>query len=395
MVPELFGFLIGVVAGLIPGIHPNTFASLMLSTSFMLSGFFDSHELALMIFVSSVVYSVVNIIPAVFVGVPDEDTAIAVFPAHRMVLDGNGMMAISISAISSLLSAIISLPLFYLMIFLQDMIATASSLTLPVLVLVSAYLIMLEDDPFGGSMSKWKKRSMALSVFILSGFLGYVSLTRFDSHEISVLFPLLSGLFGFPTLIAGMTSEKIPEQSSNIKAPSMRNVLKGAISGLFVSVFPGISSGVATALSIGRKDDEAGYVASVSSANTANTILNFAVLVSAGRVRSGAAQAFSSFVSPEKFLFLPIIGVAAAFSAFAFTMIVSIPAAKVFQRLNPSRMSAGVLLFLISAIFLTNGFSGIAVFAAAGMVGILTLYLRVRRIHCMGSIIIPAILFRI
>ncbi len=395
MVPELYGFLIGVVAGLIPGIHPNTFASLMLGTSLLLSEFFNGHELALMIFVSSVVYSVVNIIPAVFVGVPDEDTAVAVFPAHKMVLDGKGMMAVSISAISSFMSAIISLPLFYLLIFFKDVITFASSLTLPVLILVSLHLIMLEDDPFGGSMSKWKKRGLALFIFILSGFLGYASITRFDSNEISILFPLLSGLFGFPTLMAGMTSEKIPEQSTEMKAPSIRNVLRGTLSGLFVSIFPGISSGVATALSIGRKDDEAGYVASMSSANTANTILNFAMLISAGKVRSGAAQAFSYFVSPEKFIFLPLIGLASAFSAFAFTLLISFPASKMFQQFNPSRISAGVLVFLIFATFLTNGFAGIAVFAVAGIIGILTLYFGVRRIHCMGSIILPAILFRI
>ncbi len=393
MVPELYGFLIGIIAGLIPGVHPNTFASLMLSASVIFLPYFESHEIALIIFISSVVYSVVNIIPAVFIGVPDEDTAIAVFPAHRLVLDGQGMKAISVSAVSSFLSAIFSLPVFYIILLSGSIIKELDPLVPLVLSGVAIYLILLEDDPIGGSMSKWRKRGYGATVFILSGVLGLISMRWFSGSEVSILFPLLSGLFGFPTLIAGMTSERIPDQSKEMDVPEINSVLKGVGSGLFVSLFPGISSGVATALSVGKGDDEKRYISSVSSANTANTMLNFAILISAGKIRSGVAQAFSVFASPERFLYLPITGVASAFAALAFTLLFSFPVSRIFQRLNPASISKAVLVFLIASILITGGFDGIGVFGVAGIIGMMTLYLRVRRIHCMGSIILPAILY--
>ncbi len=393
MVPELYGFLIGIVAGLIPGVHPNTFASLMLGASAVFIPYFESHEIALIIFISSVVYSVVNIIPAVFIGVPDEDTAIAVFPAHRLVLSGEGMKAISISAVSSFLSAVLSLPVFYAILLSGDVIKELDPFVPLVLVGVAIYLILLEDDPFGGSMAAWRKRGYGAMVFILSGVLGLISMKWLSDSDVSILFPLLSGLFGFPTLIAGMTSERIPDQSEEMDVPDVRSVLRGVGSGLFVSLFPGISSGVATALSVGKGDDEKRYISSVSSANTANTIMNFAILISAGKIRSGVAQAFSFFASPEKFLYLPFIGAASAFAALAFTLLFSFPVSRIFQSLNPAVISKSVLILLIASIFITNGFEGIGVFGVAGMIGMMTLYFRVRRIHCMGSIMLPAILY--
>ncbi len=393
MVPELYGFLIGIIAGLVPGIHPNTFASLMLSASFLFTSNFESYEIAIIIFTSSITYSVVNIIPAVFIGVPDEDTAVAVFPAHRMVLNGDGMKAISISAFSSFVSAILSLPIFYLLIYSERFVRGIESFTQIVLILISLYLILLEDDPFGGSLAKWRKRSYAFIVFVFSGILGIFSMKYFNYSKISILFPLLTGLFSFPTLIIGTTSEKIPQQKSEIDFPRLRNVMKGVSSGLLVSLFPGISSGVATALSVGKSDDEKDYITSISSANTANTILNFAMLISVGKIRSGVAQAFSSFATPEKFQLLPFISLSSAFAGMAFTFLFSYPALRIFQKIDPSKISKTVLIFLIISIYLTNGFTGIGIFAIAGIIGISTLYLNVRRIHCMGSIILPAIIY--
>lgn len=392
MAPELLGFLLGVIAGLIPGIHPNTFSAILIGSSGIFLRYYSGDELAIIVFVSSIVYSVVNIIPAVFIGVPDEDTALSVFPAHRMVLDGNGFKAISISAFSSLFSALMSIPLYYL-VLLAGRQMDLTTFTFPVLFAVSLYLLMLERDEFGGGLAKWKKRGYAFTVFMLSGFLGLFSLRYFGDDRISILFPMLSGFFAFPTLVLGLKSQNIPDQKIEFSLPSSISVLRGLFSGFFVSLFPGISSGVATAISVGRNYDDEKYVASISSANTSNAILNFAILQSLGKVRSGSASAFMQFTNPENFYYLPLIASSSAFSALAVTLILSIPFAKVSNRIKPSALSLSVLVYLIASIFLFTGFNGIAVFSLSALIGLLTLLLRVRRIHCMGSIIIPAMLY--
>ncbi len=347
MVPELFGLVIGILAGLIPGIHPNTFASLMLSFSPTLSGYFASYEIALILFIASIVYAFVNIIPAVLIGVPDEDTSLAVFPAHRLVLDGKGFDALTISAISSFLAIAISIPIYYLFLQFSGIFGSLIRFTKIVLILISIYIILLEKDYFGGSLSSWKKRAVSALIFLASGFLGYVSLKYYDTHEISVLFPLLSGLFAFPTLIAGMTSEDIPEQDFSLKLPKFSGVMRGVISGLFVSIFPGISSGVATALSIKKEGDEEDYIASISSANSSNTLLNFAMLISLGKVRSGIAEAFVSLTNPSAFHFLHFLALSSAFAAMGITLLISIPIVRIFKFLKPSYISKAILAFLI------------------------------------------------
>ncbi|WP_456371210.1 tripartite tricarboxylate transporter permease [Geoglobus sp.] len=393
MVPELLGFLLGVIAGLVPGVHPNTFASLLLTLSPLLLQQFDSYEVALAIFISSTVYSVVNIIPAVFIGVPDEDTAVAVFPAHRMVMDGDGFRAVSISAFSSFASSALSVPVFYVMLAAGNTLEPLMDLTPAVLISVLVYLVMLERDDFGGSLANWRKRFHAIAILSLSGALGYFTLRRFEFGDISALFPLLSGLFAFPTLVAGMTSSKIPEQRIEIEYPDFGSVFRGVLSGFFVSLFPGISSGVATAISVGRGDDEKRYVSAISSANTSNSILNFSMLLSLGMVRSGTAQAFSELADGRSFTLLPIVALAASFAGLAATLLLSLPAAKVLPKVNPARLSQAVLAFLIVAIYFSCGFDGIAVFSLASMIGVSTLVLGVRRIHCMGAVIVPALLY--
>ncbi len=392
MVPELLGLVIGIISGLIPGIHPNTFASLMLASSPLLSNYFENYEIATILFIASIVYSVVNIIPAVFIGVPDEDTSLAVFPAHRLVLDGKGFDAITISAISSFASIAISIPLYYLLLISSGFVSHLTEFTKLVLLFISAYIIFLEKDYFGGSLSSWRKRLLSALIFISSGFLGFVSLRYYDTNNISILFPLLSGFFAFPTIISGMTSENIPKQEFAFKLPKISSILRGVVSGLFVSIFPGISSGVATALSISKGGDEEDYVASISSANSSNTLLNFAILISLGRIRSGIAKAFSTLTNPTSFHFLPFLALSSAFAAMSVTLLIAIPVVRFFKFVSPNIFSKIILAFLIASIYLTNGFSGIAVFAAASSIGLSTLFFGTRRISCMGAIIIPTLL---
>ncbi len=105
----IFGTLLGIVAGFTPGLHSNTFAALLLA---FFSDTLPSKEIAIIIMSSAIAYTIADILPTTLLGVPDEETAIAAFPAHIMVLEGRGFEAISISVFASVVSVFISLPLF-------------------------------------------------------------------------------------------------------------------------------------------------------------------------------------------------------------------------------------------------------------------------------------------
>ncbi len=81
------GFLLGAISGLTPGLHVNNFASMLLALSPMLldKGLLPYH-MASMILAASISQTFFDTIPAIFVGAPDADTALAVLPGHSLVL---------------------------------------------------------------------------------------------------------------------------------------------------------------------------------------------------------------------------------------------------------------------------------------------------------------------
>ena len=77
----LIGFALGVISGLIPGIHTNNFALILLALSPAIAdpGFSNIH-IAAIILANSITHTFLNIILSVYLGAPDAGTALAVLP---------------------------------------------------------------------------------------------------------------------------------------------------------------------------------------------------------------------------------------------------------------------------------------------------------------------------
>lgn len=394
MIEVLAGILIGLISGLTPGIHSNTLSAILILNSGYFLKFFTPEELSIIILSAAITHTFLDIIPSTFTGIPDEDTAIAVLPAHEMVLDGEGMKVVSISAFSSLFSLLISIPLFLAyMNILNHFTDFLKFFTPYFLILISAYIILREGDDFGFSLSK---KLYAFMVFAVSGLIGVVSLKYSALAELtpasSVLLPLLSGLFASPALIWSIAEKsQIPEQKKGAEIPSIRGVSLGVLSGSIVSVFPGISSGVATALASAgvRKNED--YIAAISAANTANALMVFAVFLAIGKIRSGAVSAVSKIfiLSPDTILFACAV---TAMIATQLTLLSGILASKIIPKLNFTLFSSLILIFLTIFIYALTGWFGLAIFAAATPIGLSTLFFGIRRINCMGCLIVPVIL---
>lgn len=390
------GTILGLIAGIIPGLHSNTFSALIVSTSAFLFLYFSPEDVMAMIITSAVAYTIANIIPATFLGVPSEDTAIAILPAHKMVLEGRGFEALSISCFSSLFSVFLSLPLFFTAMFVGLNYEFFKKATPFVLISVAVLLVMSErGEEFEGSLSAWRKRLYALLVFLVSGMLGYTALQSSELAEItpagSVLLPLLTGLFGAPVLLFSIftKSSRIPKQEIKLSFPEVYTTIKGSLAGFFVSIFPGISSGVATVVSSLGERSERGYIIAMSSANTANAILCFFMLLAIGRTRSGSADALKSLnliPSFQEIAFLSIIsGLIAFLSTLAFGFFIS----KKIDQLDGRKLSIVVFVLLSAIVLALTGFYGLAVFCSAIPIGLSTQFLGVRRINCMGCLILP------
>jgi putative membrane protein len=385
----LLGTLLGFIAGLIPGIHSNTFASLTLLYS---SSFQNPSAI---IVSSAIAYTIANILPTVFLGVPDEDTAIAVHPANEMVLEGRGLEAVTISAIASFLAVVASFLLYPAVQFLGLNYSAVKRMTPLALIAISAFLILTErGEEFEGSYSAWRKRLYALLVFAVSGFAGLVAfqVSEYVTNPAgSILLPLLTGLFGVPILLQ-TTSGNIPPQEVRFRMPDTNAVSAGTIAGFLVSLFPGVSSGVATVLATAGIRGREGYIAAVSAANSANAVLCFFMLMTSSKARSGAAEALKilgAYPSPADLFLMVTIS---ASIALAMTIAASKVVFSRLTRLRFSWLSAAVLLFLIALTFALTGPVGLMVLFVSSTIGMSAPLLGVRRTNCMGCLIVPVLL---
>lgn len=391
------GTILGIFSGLVPGIHSNTIAGVVAAFSIPFVAVFEVEGVCALIVSAMIVHTFLDCVPSTVFGVPDADTVLSVLPAHRMFLLGNGAGAIRISALGSLWGFIFCLPLFALFIIFLGDFQNYVDWGIGLVILTAACLLI-----FFSKSPVW-----ALIIFLISGALGvyameysYLSFGFFGIGE--TLLPLLTGLFGAPVLFEAIkSSAKIPKQKCAVLNVSDRQIfsngLKGAIAGAIVGWLPGFSSGSANAvLALRRsryfeKSEPENYLISTSAANTANAVLGIAALYAVGRMRSGSMAALSEFELPSIFLILLVSGFAVLLGYL--TTIFFSYGCGLFTKLNQRVISIFILIFLtiLSGIFC--GAFGLIILILAGLIGLIPQLTDVPRIFCMGSIMIPVILF--
>lgn len=295
------GVLVGIATGILPGLHVNTVALILL---FLSSAIADSDFVLLLfsgfIISASISHSFHNIIPATFLGAPDEDTALSILPTHSLLLEGRGYEAVALSALGSF-GAIVACLLFLYCIKTIDLLySTLQEIMVWLLIAISIFMLATERNIL-----------FATLVFFLSGIFGVVALD-FELPSLvgintSVLFPALTGLFGIPTLLNSlMTKPDIPRQKvekTKVKThSSLLSILTGSVAGIFVSIVPGITSAIGTLLAtnIRGESGKEQTIITLSSVNTASAFSVIVVLFVILKPRSGVAIAVNQLISIEK-----------------------------------------------------------------------------------------------
>lgn len=388
------GSFIGIITGLIPGLHTNNVALISLAI-FSMSDKMGLY-FCILIVSSAISHTFLDIIPSTFIGAPEEDTALVVLPAHSMLLEGRGYEVIRISAMASLMSIafcfLFLLPFNFLLKNSYDFI---KALTPYILILISAIVIITNKNIF-----------RAFSIFILSGIFGLIIIDMKTSFlfNSSPIFPALAGLFGVPALIYSH-KKKIPEQNMDVPdiKISKRDVASGMASGSIVSILPGVSSAIATTLAlIARREKSRENVVSILSAtNTSTNFFVLAVLFTVLKARSGFALAIDEMISFERWdsfiipypynLFLISVIISSIISYYS-TLFIGFKVAKNISRISYSLLLKISMLIIISMVFIFTGFVGILILATASLIGILCLQAKVRRSLCMGVLLLPLII---
>jgi len=381
------GIIFGIITGLAPGIHTNLVSAILLSLSASLVLFFSPLTLVIFIVTMSITNSFLDFIPSIYLGAPDEDTALSVLPGHFLLLKGKGHEAILLSLLGALCGIallVIIIPLFILIIpkiypFIERMMSYF-------LVLICILLL-----------SRAKEKIPALVIFILAGFLGFLTLSLPLKQP---LLCLLTGLFGSSTLIYSISQKtEIPEQKiSPLKLDKkifIKPLLASSIVSPIVSFFPGMGnseaaiSGSTLLGKLSRKQ----FLILLGSISTLTMALSFVALYSINKARTGSAAAVSQLINLD-FSSLLLILISITLVSLISSLI-AIKLSKIFakniSKFNYSKISLAVLIFLSLIVLFFSGFMGFLVFISSTILGLTCSYFSVRKGYLMASLLVPTI----
>ena len=388
----ILGSIAGTITGLTPGIHINLVATLVLTSSLFLLKFTTPIVLAIFIISMAVLHTFTNVLPSIYLGAPEAGTALSVLPGHRLLLEGKGYEAVTLTVIGSLLgllSIIIITPL--LLLTTKFLYSSIKNYIAIILIIVSIFLII--RDPHS--------KLWALISFTLAGVLG---LAVFNLNLEQPLLPLLSGLFGTSNLILSFKDNtKIPPQiitsNSNV---TKKEVSKSIGSGLFASLICGFLPGIGAAeaaivaSSASKKWTTRSFLVLVGSIETIVMIISFIALYTIDKARNGAVVVISKILETMTMdYFLLFIGASLVVAGIA--TIATLQIAKIFSKIitkvNYQKLCLSIVILIVVVVTILTGFLGFVILLISTFVGMIPALKGIERNHLMGCLILPVILF--
>jgi putative membrane protein len=261
---------------------------------------------------------------------------------------------------------------------------------------------------------------LALALFLASGWLGFLAMNvqlplsdLYLGMQQSVLFPLLTGLFGFPSLLLSLRSRPVPYQEGGGEASvSFGDGLKGTAAGFLAGWLPGISSTTGTVIAslFSRRDEsdrEEGakrFIVMVSAVGTSSAVFSLIALATLAKGRTGALltvmqvlglEGLGAVASPlsADFVMLLLATLIGAVLGYFATLRLGALFARKLGGVNLLPLNIAVISFILILVTIFNGIPGLLLLVSASALGLLPPLLGVGRVHLTGSMLLPLILF--
>jgi len=392
---SVLGIVIGLFAGLTPGMHVNTLIPLILS----LTAFFDLQPYHLAVLITSTAMSEIffNFIPSIFLGAPEEGTALSVLPGHRLLLEGRGYEAIKLTVVGGI-GALVSGLVFITL--LSPYFTSFYNLTRPyihfAIIAIVLFMVFSERKP--------KKIISALFIILLSGAFGLLVLNSQLLPQQSLLFPVLTGMFGLSILIVSVSEKShLPEQkedfSLNISSKEiLKSIILGSIAGIVVGFLPavGISEAATMVQYLGGSGEARNFLVTLSGINVGNEVFSLVSLYLVNNPRSGPSVAIQQILTEltiyDVVLLIGVICFVSGISALL-TLFLGKTIPKFLIKLDYKMLTLSVISLICTMVFLLTGINGILILSISTAIGLLCAHLEVRRSHCMGVLLLPSICF--
>lgn len=402
----LLGVGIGTITGMTPGIHVNTAGAILFAVSTILLSFVSPEFLCVLMVSMSIAHALLEFVPSMLLGVPEEGTALTVLPGHKMVLEGRSKEAIrivSIGGFGAIIVTILLLPIFA--IVLPPTYELLKPITWILLLIASIYLIYKVTSTLKGFL--W-----SLLLFILSGILGWIIFQAPLSSGISLMC-LFSGLFGISTILFSLNDNStIPHQNKfyelDLDSAKIKSIITGGTTGAILGFLPGFgpAQGSVIAQSASgqsNNDDEntTNFLLVISGLNTSDCLFSLIAIYLIGNPRSGIAVYMSYLISEFNLCHL-IVFIFASLIAVSLSLALCLKLGDSFSKLMSGidyrKLSITVIVLQVILLYIFGLYYQAPLpyltlmLITSTAIGLLPHYLDVSKSHLMGILIIPAII---
>ena len=399
------GILIGTTTGMIPGIHVNTAGAILFASSNFLLTKVSPEFLCVLMVSMSIAHALIEFVPSMLLGVPQEGTATSILPGHRMVLQGRSkevIRIVSVGGFGAIIVTILMLPIFSILLpFLHDV---SKPFTWAILLIASIYLTYSLTSNFRDFL--WSSL-----LFVISGILGWVIFQSPISSGVTLMC-VFSGLFGISTILFSLNdSSTIPHQNPfyelNIDYNKFKSIFAGGITGAILGFLPGFGPAQGTVIAQAVSgtndcddDDTVNFLLATSGLNISDCLFSLIAIYIIGNPRSGIAVYMSYLISEMSINHL-LIFIFASLLAVSVSLALSLRLGDSFSRLmggvDYKKMSLGVIILQIVILYIfifyykaPPLYMTLALITSTAM-GMLPHYIGVGKSHLMGVLIIPAI----
>ena len=400
----IIGVLCGTVTGLIPGIHVNTAGAFLFASSSFLLATYSPEVLCVFLISMAISHALLEFIPSMFLGVPEEGTVLSILPGHQLILEGRGKEAVRLAAVGGFGAIIVTV--FLLPIFIMILPGVYGQIKPYIWIL----LVIIAIFMFIRLNSSLKSFSWSVVLFLFSGIMGYIMLNSPISSNVSLLC-IFTGLFGVSTLVYSLQQHSfVPTQNRfhhfKINSSILRGIFAGGIAGTILGFLPGFGPAQGSLIAqelIGGgdfKSNNESFITAVSGVNTADTLFSLVMIFLIGNPRSGIAVYVKNILENFDFNHL-IFFVFTTLTAVSISLFLCLKlgdmVSESIERINYRKLSWVVIAFMtllvigFSLWYHANLFFMLLVYITAIALGLLPHYLGVNKSNLMGVLIVPAI----
>lgn len=418
LVSVLAGTAVACVLGCLPGLHIyNVMGLVVLGVLHLAEQGVDIPYIWYVPAMTGMVvgWSMMNTIPSVLLGTPDESALFTVLPGQKYLMSGRGYEGTMITSVGALAGAW----------FLLLVVAPCAPKFLPisqqvlkghmhwVLWIIITFMLMSEW-PKGGNRGRagwakffdaWKTLLAGLATFLLAGFMGFVLLTSSPvSHEIAFqnIMPAFVGLFAIPWCLLNIISAAdVPPQhvTNSLDLDGdiiLRSVWSGGLGGGIAAYFPIVTGGVGGMLAghACAQREERIFIMGQGVSKFIYYVGSFMLMFVPGLylTRGGGAWMVKTLYVPsgpgDYYMVLGCIAISSGLSYLLMSPMARLTLHFI-GRFNYRHVSTVALVIIIAMVGALTGWIGLFIAAVATGIGLLPVLFGSRRLNCLGILLLP------